>query len=51
MNCESKCPKCGNINVLTEKETDKTINCKSCFNYYELGITRIFDHDFLDDSI
>jgi transcription elongation factor Elf1 len=50
MKCKSKCPKCGNINILTEQEAEKTMHCQRCYNHYDLGLTRVFEPDFLDDS-
>jgi uncharacterized paraquat-inducible protein A len=32
---KSKCPKCGNIDNLTEKETCKTVFCQRCYHQYE----------------
>lgn len=31
----SKCPKCGNIDRLTEKELKSVVHCQRCYHHYE----------------
>jgi hypothetical protein len=30
----SACPKCGNVDNLTEAETKKTVHCQRCYYHY-----------------
>lgn len=32
---ESKCPECGNVDNLTERETKKIVHCQRCYFHYE----------------
>lgn len=34
---ESKCPECGNVDRLTEKESKKIVHCQRCYYHYEYG--------------
>lgn len=31
----SECPKCGNVDRLTERETKKIVHCQLCYHHYE----------------
>lgn len=32
---QSKCPQCGNIDVLSEREIKRTVHCQCCYFHYE----------------
>lgn len=34
---QSKCPECGNVDTLTEKETKRIIHCQRCYNHYKFS--------------
>ena len=37
----SKCPECGNIDILGENETKKTVHCQRCYHHYDFKINDI----------
>ena len=39
---QSKCPKCGNVDILTEKETKRIVHCQTCYNHYEYRDNNLF---------
>ncbi len=37
----SQCPKCGNVDILGEQETKKTVHCQRCYHHYDFKINDI----------
>ncbi|MFO1442931.1 hypothetical protein KDN24_06835 [Bacillus sp. Bva_UNVM-123] len=40
---QSKCPECGNIDILSEWETKKKIHCQRCYRHYDYKEMLNFD--------
>jgi len=38
---QSKCPACGNIDIVSETEIKKDIHCQRCYHHYDFKITDI----------
>lgn len=38
---QSKCPKCENVNIVSESETKKDVHCQRCYHHYDFKINDI----------
>lgn len=34
---KSECPKCGNVDILSENETEEVVHCQRCYHHYSYG--------------
>jgi hypothetical protein len=52
---QSKCPECGNVDILNELETKKTVHYQRCYHHYSylinLGMYEIARHSESKDEI
>ena len=39
---ESKCPNCGNVDILSKEETERRLHCQACYNHYDYS-----ENDFI----
>lgn len=38
---QSKCPQCGNVDIISESETTKEVHCQCCYHHYDFKIADI----------
>ncbi len=48
---QSKCPKCGNIDILNEDETKKKVHCQRCYHHYDYELCVICSKQVYGDAL
>jgi DNA-directed RNA polymerase subunit M/transcription elongation factor TFIIS len=47
---QSKCPECGNIDILNDYETQNIVHCQRCYHHYDYKINDIKNRIFKDSE-